>query len=156
MEWLLAQEVILFLALLIAFGLLVLGTLTLVWATRHAPPAEPGRPRTREPATHRDRVASPPEDRAATAVRLGRMLLDRALQDPDPTSEQRRRLIHRAIACLNRGVEAAPDDDALRETLTTAHAALWTTYQQMGLERLAKERPWRATTLTPGVTPRAR
>ncbi len=71
------------------------------------------------------------------------MLLDRAHADPDPTSERKRRLISRAIACLNRGVEAAPDDAALQEALSAAHAALWTTYAQMGLERLTREMPWR-------------
>src|SRR2546422_4946451 len=59
----------------------------------------------------------------------------------------------RAIACLNRGVEAAPDDEPLRDTLTAAHAALWNTYQQIGLERLAQEMPWRATALAPAQPP---
>ena len=56
---------------------------------------------------------------------------------------RKRRLISRAIACLNRGVEAAPDDAALQEALSAAHAALWTTYAQLGLERLTREMPWR-------------
>jgi hypothetical protein len=140
MEWVSTEDVIISLTMLTASGLLVLGTLKLVWSS----PAEPVRSSAREPSPGH-RVAPPPEDRLVTALRLGRMLLDRALQDPDPTSERKRRLIYRAIACLNRGVEAAPDDESLREALSAAHAALWTTYQQMGLERLARVMPWRAT-----------
>ena len=139
MEWLLTEEVILSLVTLAAAGLLVLGTLKLI----APPPAEPVRPRARELSPPGDRAAPPFEDRAAIALRLGRMLLDRAHADPDPTSERKRRLISRAIACLNRGVEAAPDDAPLQEALSAAHAALWTTYAQMGLERLAREMPWR-------------
>jgi len=150
MEWLLTENVILSLATLTACGLLVLGTLKLVQSS----PVEPVRPRARELSPARDRVAPPPEDRATTALRLGRILLDGALRDPDPTSERTRRLIYRAIACLNRGVEAAPDDESLREALGAAHAALWTTYQRMGLERLAREMPWRAT--AQGPAPRTR
>jgi len=139
MEWLLTEEVILSLVTLAAAGLLVLGTLKLI----APPPAEPVRPRARELAPPGDRAAPPFEDRAAIALRLGRMLLDRAHADPDPTSERKRRLISRAIACLNRGVEAAPDDASLQEALSAAHAALWTTYAQLGLERLTREMPWR-------------
>src|SRR5439155_917796 len=83
----------------------------------------------------------------AIARRLGRTLLDRAVQESE--LGRRRTLIYRAIACLNRGVEAAPDDEPFRDTLTAAHAALWNTYQQIGLERLAQEMPWRATALAP-------
>jgi len=139
MEWLLTEEVILSLVTLAAAGLLVLGTLKLI----APPPAEPVRPRARELSPPGDRAAPPFEDRAAIALRLGRMLLDRAHADPDPTSERKRRLISRAIACLNRGVEAAPDDASLQEALSAAHAALWTTYAQLGLERLTREMPWR-------------
>jgi len=150
MEWLSMEDVIISLATLTASGVLVLGTLKLVRSS----PVELVRPPARELSPARDRVAPPPEDRAATALRLGRILLDGALRDTDPTSERKRRLIYRAIACLNRGVEAAPDDESLREALGAAHAALWTTYQQMGLERLAREMPWRAT--AQGPAPRTR
>src|SRR5438034_1714545 len=149
MEWLLAEEVIFFLAALTASGLLLIGTLK-----RIRPPVRRGRPSTRLLSAPEDRAPSPPQDRAALALRLGQTLLDRALQDSDPTSERTRRLIYRAIACLNRGVEAAPDDESLREALGAAHAALWTTYQRMGLERLAREMPWRAT--AQGPAPRTR
>lgn len=129
MEWLLTEEVIILLVALTASGLLVLGALKLVWP----PPQEPARPSRADHAPSEDRVAPTPGDRAATALRLGRMLLDQALQDPDPTSERKRRLIDRAIACLNRGVEAAPDDESLRKALGAAHAALWTTFEEVGL-----------------------
>src|SRR2546430_5585711 len=144
MEWLLAEEVIFFLAALTASGLLLIGTLK-----RIRPPVRRGRPSTRLLSAPEDRAPSPPQDRAALALRLGQTLLDRALQDSDPTSERRRRLIYRAIACLNRGIEAAPDDESLRKTLTAAHATLWSTHQQIGLPRLAREMLWRPTGLSP-------
>jgi hypothetical protein len=56
-------------------------------------------------------------------------------------------MICRAIACLNRGLEAAPADARLRETLAAAHAALAQAGQQAALRRLAAEMPWRATAL---------
>src|SRR6059036_897148 len=102
MEWLLAEEVIFFLAALTASGLLLIGTLK-----RIRPPVRRGRPSTRLLSAPEDRAPSPRQDRAALALRLGQTLLDRALQDSDPTSDRRRRLIYRAIACLNRGIEAA-------------------------------------------------
>src|SRR3989442_11265281 len=144
MEWLLAEEVILFLAALPASGLLLIGMLK-----RIRPPVRPRRPSTRVLSAPEDRAPSPPQDRAAIALRLGQTLLDRALQDSDPTSERRRRLIYRAIACLNRGIEAAPDDESLRKTLTAAHATLWSTHQQIGLPRLAREMLWRPTGVAP-------
>src|SRR5213595_177815 len=148
MEWLLAEEVIFFLAALTASGLLLIGTLK-----RIRPPVRRGRPSTRLLSAPEDRAPSPPQDRAALALRLGQTLLDRALQDSDPTSARRRRLIYRAIACLNRGIEAAPDDESLRKTLTAAHAALWNTDEEIGLERPAREMPRRMT--VPAPTPRA-
>jgi len=144
MEWLLAEEVIFFLAALTASGLLLIGTLK-----RIRPPVRRGRPSTRVLSAPEDRAPSPPPDRAALALRLGRTLLDRALQDSDPTYERGRKLIYRAIACLNRGIEAAPDDKSLRKTLTAAHATLWSTHQQIGLPRLAREMLWRPTGLAP-------
>lgn len=149
MDWLLAEEVAFFLLTLTAVGLLVVGTLKLI-----RPPAQRVRPSTRVPLPPEHRAPSLPEDRATTALRLGRMLLDRALQDSDPTSERCLRLIYRAIACLNRGIEAAPADESLRQALTAAHAALWTTQQQIGLPRLAQEMLWRATGLAPAPATR--
>src|SRR5438132_6826534 len=136
--WLPTEEVVLLLTTLVASGLLILGTVTLVRLPRPrgttrqsgvarrialAAPVRPGRSRTRE--------LPPPGDRAATARRLGRTLLDRAAQESEP--ERRRTLIYRAIACLNRGIEAAPDDEPLRDTLTAAHAALWNTDEEIGM-----------------------
>lgn len=158
-EWLSAEDVVLALTTLVASGLLILGTLKLVRPTRPrdapplggvarripsaAPSVRPGRPTTRD--------LPPPRDRAATARRLGRTLLDRAVQESEPG--RRRTLIYRAIACLNRGIEAAPDDEPLRDTLTAAHAALWNTDEEIGLERPAREMPRRMT--VPAPTPRA-
>src|SRR6059058_844113 len=133
MEWLLAEEVIFFLAALTASGLLLIGTLK-----RIRPPVRRGRPSTRLLSAPEDRAPSPPQDRAALALRLGQTLLDRAL------------------ACLNRGIEAAPDDESLRKTLTAAHATLWSTHQQIGLPRLAREMLWRPTGLAPAPPTRAK
>ncbi len=163
MEWLSTEEVVLAFTTLVASGLLILGTLKLVRPPRpkSAPPRGGVTPRVAIAAPsvgpERPRTRQLPEDRAAIARRLGRTLLDRAVQESEPG--RRRTLIYRAIACLNRGVEAAPDDEPLRDTLTAAHAALWNTYQQIGLERLAQEMPWRATALAPsseGATSQAR
>lgn len=167
MEWLPREEIALLLATLVAFGFLVLGILELVWPTR------PRRPRTRapRPAPAHDGearaaavppapaapleppglagapLAPPPpdEDTPARALRVGRALLARALEDPDPASDRRVRLLCRAIACFERGREAAPDDDArLREALAAAHAALATADQRTAFRWLQAAMPWRA------------
>src|SRR5881296_3209832 len=59
MEWLLAEEVIFFLAALTASGLLLIGTLK-----RIRPPVRRGRPSTRLLSAPEDRAPSPPQDRA--------------------------------------------------------------------------------------------
>lgn len=148
------EEVALLLVALAACGLLVLGTLELIWPTRPrrsgrpapgplvrgGPPAPAAAP---EPPS-RARI-SPAEDRAAVALRVARTLLDRAQEDPNPASDRRLTMICRAIACLDRGIEAAPDDPRLRETLAAAHEALANADQQVARRRLAREMPWRVT-----------
>ena len=134
------EEVALLLATLAACGLLVLGTLELIWPTR---PRRSGA--ARQPRPRRAREAPPEEDRASVALRVGRTLLDRALEDPDPASDRRLTLLCRAIACLDRGIHAAPDDARLRETLAAARDALAKADQQAALRRLAAEMPWHAT-----------
>lgn len=132
MELLLREEVALLLATLAACGLLVLGVLELVWPTgpsggarRREPPHrvddpapvfEPPEPRRPEPADD-----EPP---AARALRIGRGLLERALADADPVPDRRVRMMRFAIACLERGLQAAPKDPALRGALARAQAAL--------------------------------
>src|SRR5438128_10532967 len=111
MEWLLAEEVIFFLAALTASGLLLIGTLK-----RIRPPVRRGRPSTRLLSAPEDGAPSPPVDLPGLALSLVQALLFQALQDCDPSSERRRRLIYRAIACLIRSIEAPPDDEALRKT----------------------------------------
>lgn len=159
-ELLLREEVALLLATLVACGLLVLGTLELIWPTRQrgprpsrhdAPPgggpAAPGG-RRHEP---RGPDQDPPEDRATVALRVGRALLERALQDPDPTSDWRARMLCRAIACLERGREAAPDDARLRESLASAREALAQTDQRLAFRWLAAVMPQRAPMLAPAA-----
>lgn len=139
------EEVALLLATLAACGLLVLGTLDLIWPTR---PRRSGA--AREP--HRAPVAPLDADLASVALRVGRTLLHRALEDPDPASDRRLTLLCRAIACLDRGMHAAPDDARLRETLAAARDALAKADQQAALRRLAAEMPWHATTLAPAAS----
>ena len=149
------EEVALLLATLAACGLLVLGTLDLIWPTRPRRSGAAREPRrANAPAApvaargpRRAPVAPLDEDRASVALRVGRTLLHRALEDPDPASDRRLTLLCRAIACLDRGIHAAPDDARLRETLAAARDALATADQQAALRRLAAEMPWHATAL---------
>src|SRR2546422_1024613 len=143
MEWLLAEEVIFFFAALTASGLLLTGTLK-----RIRPPVRRGRPSTRLLSAPEDRAPSPPQDRAALALRLGRTLLDRALQDSDPTSERRRRLIYRAIACLNRGIEATPLFGSIASFVRTSHAAV---SRRASPSRCMRRRPLPSTAHVLGV-----
>jgi len=151
----LTEEVALLLATLAACGLLVLGTLDLIWPTRPRRSGAAREPRrANAPAApvaargpRRAPVAPLDEDRASVALRVGRTLLHRALEDPDPASDRRLTLLCRAIACLDRGIHAAPDDARLRETLAAARDALAKADQQAALRRLAAEMPWHATTL---------
>jgi hypothetical protein len=147
-DWLPREEVLILLLGLAATALLVLGVLEAIWPTgsrrrRRAPtitavvfrPAPP------------ERAPSPEADRAEVALRVGKTLLARALEDPDPASDQRVRLLCRAIACLDRGLGAAPGDARLRETLAAAHEALAKSDEQTAIRRLAAEMPWRAPAL---------
>ena len=156
MELLFTEEVVLLLVALAALGLLILGTLELIWPTRPRrsgrptlAPRVPNRPPApiAEPAPPPSRAAfSPAEDRASVALRVARTLLERAQEDPNPASDRRLTMICGAIACLDRGLEAAPDDARLRETLAAAHDALASADQQVARRRLAMEMPWRAAT----------
>ncbi|MBI2494705.1 MAG: hypothetical protein HYV94_21755 [Candidatus Rokubacteria bacterium] len=142
MEWLVREEVALLLATLAACGLLILGTLELIWPTR---PRRAGRPRPAPPRAGGppSRSQAPPEeDRASVALRVSRALLERALEDPDPASDRRVRTIWRAIACLGRGLEAAPGDARLRECLAAAHAALVMRDERGAFRELAAAAPW--------------
>jgi len=156
----LTEEVALLLATLAACGLLVLGTLDLIWPTRPRRSGAAREPRRADaPAApvaargpRRAREAPLDEDRASVALRVGRTLLHRALEDSDPASDRRLTLLCRAIACLDRGIHAAPDDARLRETLAAARDALAKADQQAALRRLAAEMPWHATALAPAAS----
>jgi hypothetical protein len=141
-EWLVREEVALLLATLAACGLLILGTLELVWPTRppRAGRIRPAPPRVDGPPGRS--MAPPEEDRAAVALRVGRALLERALEDPDPASDRRTRMIWCAIGCLGRGLEAAPGDARLRECLAAAHAALAMSDERGTFRGLAAAAPW--------------
>ena len=136
------EEVALLLATLAACGLLILGTLELIWPTRphRTRRARPAPPRAGGPPS-RPEVPSE-EDRAAVALRVGRALLGRALADPEPASDRRVRMIWRAIACLGRGLEAAPGDARLRECLAAAHTALAMSDERVAFRGLAAAAPW--------------
>ena len=145
MEWLPREEVLILLSGLGASALLVLGILEAIWPT-HTRRARRTR-RTAAPPVPPARVIGREEDRAEVALRVGRALLARALEDPDPASDQRVRLLCRAIACLDRGLGAAPADARLREVLAAAHEALAQTDEQTAMRRLAAEMPWRTPAL---------
>ena len=136
------EEVALLLATLAACGLLILGTLELIWPTRprRAARARPAPPRAGGPPSRPE--VPPEEDRAAVALRVGRALLGRALEDPDPASDRRIRMIWRAIGCLGRGLEAAPGDARLRECLAAAHTALAMSDERVAFRGLAATAPW--------------
>jgi hypothetical protein len=159
-ELLLREEVALLLATLVACGLLVLGTLELIWPTR------PRRPRPSDgdtprgggpeatgggPTAPRMPGAKSSEDRAAVALRVGRALLARALEDPDPASDWRVRMLCRAIACLERGLQTAPGDVRLRESLASAREALAQTDQRIAFRWLAAVMPQRPARLVPAA-----
>ncbi|HKB26194.1 MAG TPA: hypothetical protein VKG64_14210 [Methylomirabilota bacterium] len=156
MQWLPREEITLLLATLVAHGLLVLGTLELIWPTRPRRPraARNGTPRAgsppargRPPAAPRPPEPPPVEDRAALAFRIGRALLERALRDPDPASDPRVRMLCRAIACLERGLEAAPGDPRLREVLAAAREALAKSDQRVAFRWLSAVLPLRPAVL---------
>ena len=146
------EEVALLLAALVACGLLVLGTLELIWPTRPrraarpaarpSAPSGPAAPVAAPEPPSRPEI-SPVEDRASVALRVARTLLERAQEEPNPASDRRLTMICRAIACLDRGLEAAPDDGRLRETLAAAQGALAKADQQAARRRLAAGMPWR-------------
>ncbi len=143
-EWLPREEVLILLSGLAASALLVLGVLEAIWPTRRHRARRAAEPAVPIHMSAPARVISLEEDRAEVALRVGRTLLARALEDPDPASDQRIRLLCRAIACLDRGLSAAPADARLRETLAAANEALAHTDEQTAIRRLAAEMPWRA------------
>lgn len=151
------EEIALLLATLGALSILVLGVLDLLWPTRPARRAPS--PSTSTGAAPRALAADRPSigpSRAApdpaVALRIGQTLLTRALEETGGTADRRLAMIHAAIAALNRGLEAAPDDPRLRETLGAAREALWATYQRIALDRLATDMPWGATALAGATT----
>lgn len=141
------EEVVILLSGLAASALLVLGILEALWPTRRRRTRRIAEPAVPAPMAAPARVISLEEDRAEVALRVGRTLLTRALEDPDPASDHRIRLLCRAIACLDRGLSVAPADARLRETLATANEALAQTDEQTAIRRLAAEMPWRASGL---------
>jgi hypothetical protein len=146
-EWLPREEVLILLLGLAGCALLVLGVLEAAWPTRRRRTRRISQAVVPVRMSAPARVISSEEDRAEVALRVGRTLLTRALEDPDPASDQRIRLLCRAIACLDRGLGAAPNDARLREVLAAAHDALAQTDQQTALRRLAAEMPWRTPAL---------
>ena len=90
MEWLPREEVLILLTGLAASALLVLGVLEAIWPTRRrrargaAEPSHRRRSAVSMPTSSPTPVISLEEDRAEVALRVGRTLLTRALEDPDP------------------------------------------------------------------------
>jgi len=82
-----------------------------------------------------------------TALKVGRALLERALAEGEASLDRRVAHVQTAVRWLERAVEAAPQEPAVAEALAKARAALWATYQQIALQRLAAGMPWGATAL---------
>jgi len=143
------EEVALLLGSLTACGFLVLGILDVLWPpvsrrrTRprassgaSAPMPAPGAPPPALPAT----LPPPP-----SALAVGRTLLERARAEID--LERRVTILTRAVAGLTRARQAAPADDELAATLSSARGLLWETWEKIALARLAAAMPWGASTL---------
>jgi hypothetical protein len=85
------------------------------------------------------------------AIEIARLLLDRAAEEHD--LERRVSILNRAVAGLTRSVEAAPEDEALSQMLTSTRALLWETWERIAMARLAAAMPWNGEILATEVTP---
>jgi hypothetical protein len=105
------------------------------------------------PAAHSARPlgAAPPAPTALPPMEVARLLLDRAAAERD--LERRVSILNRAVAGLTRSVEAAPEDEALSQMLTSARALLWETWERIAMARLAAAKPWSGEILAAEVTP---
>jgi hypothetical protein len=95
--------------------------------------------------------AARPAPTALPPMEVARLLLDRAAAERD--LERRVSILNRAVAGLTRGVEAAPEDEALSQMLTSARALLWETWERIAMARLAAAKPWSGEILAAEVTP---
>ncbi|HEV8641793.1 MAG TPA: hypothetical protein VGV13_11900 [Methylomirabilota bacterium] len=76
---------------------------------------------------------------ASLALHVGQQLLAQA-QSPGATdAEERVSTLYAAITWFDRGVAAAPGDDALHEAAAAARAALWPTYDQVTAELIQRQ-----------------
>jgi tetratricopeptide (TPR) repeat protein len=97
-------------------------------------------------AAFADAIANAPEhDRAtwqrhlgALALHVGQQLLAQA-KAATADGEERVTALHGAIAWLDGGLAAVPEDSALRESAMEARAALWPTYEQVAGELLQRQ-----------------
>src|SRR5207249_4801487 len=146
MEWLLAEEVIFFLAALTASGLLLIGTLK-----RIRPPVRRGRPSTRVLSAPEDRAPSPPPARAALALRLGPPL---GRHSPSPSSRRSWRRITGLWARSERVSRTSPGGDAtplfgsITSFVRTSHAAV---SRRASPSRCMRRRPLPSTAHVLGV-----
>jgi len=112
------------------------------------PPGTTPRPAT---AAHSARGAARPAPTAMSPMEVARLLLDRAAAERD--LERRVSILNRAVAGLTRSVDAAPEDEALSQMLTSARALLWETWERIAMARLAAAMPWSGEILATEVTP---
>jgi len=176
------EEVALLFGTLTACGFLILGVLEIMWPTvRRQGPTRPSRsPRPAPMAPRRASMAptptptsmriTPSASRLVTAasqlepvvapsaaamtlppMEIARVLLDRAGAERD--LERRVAILNRAVAGLTRSVEAAPEDEALSQMLTSTRALLWETWERIAMARLAAAMPWSGEILATEVTP---
>jgi hypothetical protein len=110
-------------------------------APRPAPAARSPRPLG---AAKADRTSLPP-------IEIVRLLLELAAAEHD--LERRVSILNRAVAGLTRSAEAAPEDEALSQMLTSTRALLWETWERIAMARLAAAMPWSDEILATEVTP---
>jgi len=105
------------------------------------------------PAARPQRPLAAPKPTATTLppMAIARLLLDRAGAEGD--LERRVSILNRAVAGLTRSVEAAPEDEALSQMLTSTRALLWETWERIAMARLAAAMPWNGEILATEVTP---
>ncbi|OLC36952.1 MAG: hypothetical protein AUH81_07245 [Candidatus Rokubacteria bacterium 13_1_40CM_4_69_5] len=76
---------------------------------------------------------------ASLALHVGRQLLSQARSPGATDAEERVSTLYAAITWFDRGVAAAPGDDALHAAAAAARAALWPTYEQVTAELIQRQ-----------------
>lgn len=91
-------------------------------------------------------ASAPPSERAtyerqlaALSLSVGQAALARATTQASADSEARVAAIREAVTCLERGMEATPNDAAVRDLAATARTLLWPAYEQVALALVQRQ-----------------